>query len=404
MIIKHISGRCLNFDERGYNKNRALHKFGCIVVCDQVYLCNVYGALHKAMKVNALNNNKPLTLEDVAKEIGVSRSTVSAAFTGKGSISAARKNAVRSAAIKLGYRPNPHAQRLANGDIDNTIALVTSSLDLDVRSQKLQLIQRILLEKGYNASIHALGTGLTSELINADNVIGNLRRLQPLAIICNQWELNQSTRNELQHFCEEGGKLVYYDVPMELECDQVIFDREHNSYIAMKHLLELGHREVGFFLPPDDAARLHGTRKAVDEFDITMRSTWIDAPRQGRYEEAGGHLAEYFITQNPRPTAMSIVNDNVAIGFVAGLQRHGLRIPQDVSVVSHNDTTAAKWGANVSLTSVSQPIETIAQKTAKLLIDRLTDTYNGPPRTVIVQGSLSIRDSTALFDARNKGR
>ena len=354
------------------------------------------------MKSLSPDRQKPLTLMDVARKLGVSRSTVSAAFTGNGNITAARREAVRSAAIKLGYRPNPHAQRLANGDLDNTIALVTSYLDLDVRSQKLQLIQRILLEKGYNASIHALGSGLISKAADSANVISNLRRLQPLGIVCNQWELNEATRNELQHFCDEGGKLVYYDVAMDLECDQVIFDREHNSYIAMKHLLELGHREVGFFLPPDDAARFLGVRKAMDEYGAPMRSAWINAPRQGRYEETGGHLAKYFMAQNPRPTAIVIVNDNVAIGFVAGLQRQGLRIPQDVSVVSHNDTTAAMWGGNIQLTSVSQPIEAIAEQTAKLLIDRLTGKYDGPPKAVHIRGELSVRESTAKFKKRKQ--
>lgn len=346
------------------------------------------------MKTPPLNNEKPLTLVDVAQKLGVSRSTVSAAFTGNGNITVARREAVRSAAIAMGYRPNPHAQRLANGDTNNTIALVTSYLDLDVRSQKLEMIQRILLKNGYNASIHALGSGLISRAANPVNVMGNLRRLQPLAIVCNQWQLNQTARDELHRFSEEGGKLVYYDVPMNLECDQVIFDREHSSYIAIRHLLELGHREVGFILSLDDLTRIKGIKKAMQEFGVIFQSSWVNAPRQGKYEEMGGHLAEYFMEQNPRPTAMSIVNDNVAVGFVAGLQRHGLRVPQDVSVVSHNDTTAAKWGATVQLTSVSQPIEAIAKQTAKLLTDRLTGKYNGEPRTVTIRGELSIRDST----------
>jgi LacI family transcriptional regulator len=352
------------------------------------------------MPSTVLDNKKPLTLEDVARELGVSRSTVSAAFTGNGNITAARREAVRSAAVKLGYRPNPHARRLAVGDQDNSIALVTSYLDQDVGSQKLQILQRILIEKGYNASVHVLGEIIMSESTAQAVVIENLRRLRPLAIVWNQWTLNIAARDELNHFCEEGGKMVHYDVPLDLKCDQVIFDREHDGYIAMRHLLELGHREVGFVIPSDDQWRIRGIRRALQEFNVPLRPVWLDVPRKGKYEETGGHLAVFFLAQKPRPTAISIVNDNVSIGFVAALQRRGLRVPEDVSVVSHNDTRVAKWGANVQLTSVSQPIDRIAEQAGELLLDRLEGKYDGPPRIVTVRGKLSVRESTAPFTKR----
>lgn len=347
------------------------------------------------MKSSACDKNKSLTLVDVAQLLGVSKSTVSAAFTGKGTIAAKRREEVRRAALELGYRPNPNAQRLVNRERDNTIVLVTSYLDLDVRTQKLHLLQRSLSEQGYNTSIHALGDGLSSDSADPTSTLENLRRLRPRAIVCNQWALNGASRDELKLFCEEGGIMVYYDVPLDLDCDQVIFDREENTYQAMRHLLELGHREIGFFIPPGDRWRIHGVRRALAEFGAPMRQEWINAPREGRYEDAGGRLAEYFCSRARRPTAMCIVNDNVTIGFVAQLQRRGLRIPDDVSVVSHHDTTAALWGASVQLSSVSQPIETIVNEVATLLIDRLEGRYHGPSRTVTINGELKARESTA---------
>jgi DNA-binding LacI/PurR family transcriptional regulator len=341
------------------------------------------------------DRDKNLTIVDVAQILGVSKSTVSAAFTGNGTIAAGRREEVRRAAIELGYRPNPNAQKLVQQHQDNSIALLTSYLDLDVRTQKLHLIQRNLSERGYTASIHALGTLLTSASAETEVVIQNLRRLRPLAIVCNQWELNQTSRDELLRFCEEGGSLVYYDVPLDLDCDQVIFDREENTYTAMRHLLELGHREIGFFMPPGDKWRIEGVRRALQEFGALLRDEWLKAPREGRYEDAGGHLAEYFCAQKIRPTAMCIINDNVSIGFVAQLQRRGLRVPEDVSVISHHDTAAALWGSNVQLSSVTQPIEIIAEKVVELLLERLENKYQGAPRTVTVRGELVARESTA---------
>lgn len=332
---------------------------------------------------------------DVAQMLGVSKSTVSAAFTGNGTIAPERREAVRKAAIELGYRPNPNARKLVQQLEDNTIALVTSYLDLDVRTQKLHLLQRILSDRGYNASIHALGNVISTPDAEPDAVIRNLRRLRPLGIVCNQWELNETAREELKRFCEEGGSLVYYDVPLDLDCDQIIFDREENTYAAMRHLLELGHREIGFLLPPDDQWRIKGVRRAFAEFGVPVRQEWLNAPRQGRYEDAGGHLADYFCSLPNRPTAMGVIHDNVAVGFIARLQRRGLRVPQDVSVVSHHDTQAALWGSNVQLTSATQPVETIAEKVADMLIERIEGKCSGSARKVVVRGELIVRESTA---------
>lgn len=347
------------------------------------------------MQKNLSNNKKPLTLEDVARELGVSRSTVSAAFTGNGNITVARRETVRKAAIELGYRPNPYARRLAIGDHNDSIALVTSYLDMDVGSQKLQALQRILIEKGYNASIHVLGEVILSESAAPAATVEHLRRLQPRAIVWNQWTLNTATRNELNRYCEEGGIMVHYDVPLDLNCDQVVFDREYDGYVATRHLLELGHREIGFVIPPDDQWRIKGIRRALDEFGAPLRPVWLSVPRQGKYEETGGHLADFALSQNPRPTAMCIVNDNVCLGFVAALQRRGMRVPEDMSVVSHNDTRVAKWGCNVQLTAVSQPLEEIAAETARLLLERIEENYTDPPRIVNLRGALTVRESTA---------
>lgn len=349
----------------------------------------------KVMNTSASEKKKSLTIVDVAQLLGVSKSTVSAAFTGNGTIAPERREAVRKAAIELGYRPNANAQRLVHQLQDNTVALVTSYLDLDVRTQKLQLLQRMLSDRGYNASIHALGNVLSAPDAEPEVVIRNLRRLRPLGIVCNQWELNDVAREELKRFCEEGGHLVYYDVPLDLDCDQVIFDREENTYVAMRHLLEMGHREIGFSLPPDDEWRIKGVRRAFAEFGVPVREEWLNAPRLGRYEDAGGYLADYFCSLPNRPTAMGVIHDNVAIGFIARLQRRGLRVPEDVSVISHHDTPAALWGSNVQLTSATQPIETIAEKVADMLLERIEGKCSGTPRKVLVQGKLVVRESTA---------
>jgi LacI family transcriptional regulator len=95
-----------------------------------------------------------------------------------------------------------------------------------------------------------------------------------------------------------------------------------------------------------------------------------------------------------RPTAMIINADESACAFLNMVQRAGIQVPQELSVVSIDDTPMALY-ASVALTSASQPCLQHAEKAAELLLERINGTYSGPPRTIWVEGDFKPRDSTA---------
>lgn len=341
---------------------------------------------------------KPLTIIDVARILGVSKSTVSAAFTGNGNISRERQESVRQAALALGYRPNPHAQRLIKGQSNDTIALFARVLDTGVASYKLRMLQSLLFEHNYMAPIYGFSSSLHTDPATQRAMLQSLREIRPRAIACNVTDLAPLAVKELLRFQEEGGVVVTYDYPLELDCDQVHFDREHNTYTAMRHLLELGHRNIGFAVgssQPSSQPRMKGLLRALEEFDVPLQKQWLRYSPQDQGELSGPSLAEFYLSLKQRPTAMCIVNDYITSGFVFTVQRNGVRVPQDLSVVSHDDLPIARIGAPLPLTTMSQPMEGIAQNVAQLLIDRLKGSYNGKPRTVVVRGELKIRETTA---------
>lgn len=351
---------------------------------------------------------RTVTMEDVARALGVAKVTVSHALSGKGRVSPETKAAVVKMAGEMGYRPNPHARNLNRGRSHGTVGLFSHSLDLGVTTRKLQLVQQLLAEHGYRAPVHICG----GELIEGGETIqrealSDLRSQRPAGIICNTLSLHPSALQELRHYQEEGGAVVCYDWPVDLPCDQVVFDREHNCYLSTRHLLQLGHRRIMFHggWARTDPPRLAGYRRALAEYglkpepELIFHGVAAGVPHQfqgGFIEEMGSAFVDQFLAMKPRPTAACILNDSAAGAFLTGLLRRGIRVPEEVSVVGHDNLPSANYLSLVPLTTVSQPLEAIADHAVRLLRERIEGDYTGPARTVSLTGELIVRASAGI--------
>lgn len=349
-------------------------------------------------------DRKAITITDVAAAAGVTTATVSFAFSGKRFVAPETRNLVLNAARELGYTPNPHAVRLANGRIDDLIALFTLTLDQGVGTEKLLIIQRALHEAGWRAPIHGYDYHAANAPREQAALVRDLRIQRPRAIVCATAGVHPDALEELRRFGSEGGIIacVSYGTPTMTEGDEVIFDDEDNTYQSARHLLELGHRRLGFYkVGPERhyGPRYHGFRHALEEFGAPYREEWHfwggDIAKQ---EESGVRMARQWASLPPgnRPTSLCIVNDQTAQGFVVEVFRQGMSVPQDVSVVGHDDQPPATFG-RVRLTTVTHPVRELAESVLALLLERLDGKYDGPPRQVVHRGKLVVRDSTAPF-------
>jgi DNA-binding LacI/PurR family transcriptional regulator len=357
------------------------------------------------------SDNQQITLQHIADQLHLSLCTVSQAISGKGRVSAKTRERVRQVAQELGFEPNAMAQRLAHGGEDKSVALFALYLDLGVATRKLQLLQRALYERGYTAPIHAFGTDVGSKDVIQAELLRNLRRLRPRAIILYTMKLNDEAVDEARQYIQKGGHIITYDVPVDLDCDKVLFDRAQNTYAATRHLLDLGHKRIGFFVGSWPVAgnnpRLAGLKTVLAEFNVPLSREWLDFADDADnfdyrpHEDLGIQLAEYFLSLKKRPSAMCIVNDMTAASFVNTVRAHGLRVPEDVSVIGHDDLPFIE---TFGLTTVSHPVRTIANDVIELLMDRLEGGYDGPPRTRTVYGELRVRHSTAPHRSLRAGK
>ncbi len=345
-----------------------------------------------------------VTIRDVARVAGVSKTAVSAALTGNGRIAPATKAAILQVAAELGFEPNSHARRLQGKGLSQSIGLFTLDLDLSVGTGKIKRIRKLLTQQGFEVAIHACSYPDGSNLGETVREMRLLCQQRPRAIICNTTDLPVEVFEALDSYRAQGGVLLCYDRPMSIACDQVVFDREDNTAQVANHLLQLGHRDIAYFDVSHLKAgnlRVRGFTRSLAQYGLKPRPEWIyGSTSYGEFEEDGVAMAHYFLSLSPRPTAVCIVNDYAAIAFVSLVQRAGLRVPEDVSVAGHDDRLMARY-CNVPLTSVSHPVEQIAGAVVDSLLQRLSGDVDAPFQLQTLRGELAVRQSTAAFLASN---
>jgi DNA-binding LacI/PurR family transcriptional regulator len=347
----------------------------------------------------AERSEKRATIQDIARLTGVSVATVSGAFSGKRRMSAQTRETVLKAARELGFEPNPHAQRLRNGGCANTIG-VLSDLDLGVAALTAIEIHYRLDERGFTVDDHILPLYVKQVESRQTEVLRAMCRQNPQAILFSNAGLEPSALDVLAQYVEGGGVLVCWAAErliaqeQQLAADQVLLDSERESYLQARHLIELGHRKLGFFAHFHDGChgtRFDGFRRALAEEKLEFNPGW--AWGNWGYEDAGIRHAERFLALKERPTGVCIVNDNAAAAFVHGVMRAGLQVPRDISVIGCDDTAAAR-SALVPLTTMRRPIQELSRAVVELLCGRLEGTIQGPPVLQEIHSELIMRNST----------
>ena len=345
---------------------------------------------------------KPTTLKDVAGALGMHKSTVSLALSGKGTISAETRKRISQVAKELGYEPNVLAQRLARGTETATVQILSGVLDVGLATEKILLIQQELSAHGFEVPLYTWHSHSTSKE-NSERQAAQVRSLcrqRPRAIVCAVQRLPSAILQELDGYQARGGIVISYDIEVPYEWDQIVFDREENAYRAAMYLLEAGHRKLGLGmshlrepLSPTDpqAHRLRGFQRALAEYDIPFRPEWLF--HTSTYERGGAELAKQFLALSDRPTALAVVNDYMAMALMTELSRAGVRLPEELSLIGHDNQPIAAY-CPVPLTTLTQPTDRIAEAVVAQLLERLRG-GDATPKRLVIESPLIERESVA---------
>ena len=323
------------------------------------------------------------SLKDIAEAADVSIRTVSRVLKSEGYVRDATRERVTRTAATLGYSANLAARSLRTGR-SFEIAAVLGSMD-ELHMEKLLGFEQVMREAGYSVTI-LFGTApeLRGEL---DAVLG--RRAAGAAIFP---EVSLPTTETAHRCAAMNTPCVFFDVDDQARLDVVRINRQQGVREAVKYLAGCGRRRIAF-VGPAVRGRLEGYRRAMRELE---RSEIVFPGREGADVEyrSGLAAAKAVLDLQPRPDAVQVYSDVMAMGVMAGLHESGVRIPDEIAVVGFDNRHMAAY-AWPRLTTVAQPNRELGIRAARQLLSRLDDpaSTRNLPWQCVLPTKLVLRDS-----------
>lgn len=323
------------------------------------------------------------TMQDVAERAGVSRSLVSLVMRNSPKVSDHARHAVRRAADELGYRPDIAARQLASRRT-NTLGLVLNDLHNPFFSEVTDEIHQVAARTGHSLLINSGMLEADAERAALDTLIG----LRVDAILLIGTVLDVPTLVDAARRVPLG--VISRPIPSDA-LDTVNSDDHTGSALVVDHLVALGHRRICHL----DGGRGAGARERRRGFIDAMRRHGLepDVITAGFTERDGTAATETMLARDELPTAVYAANDLSAMGVLGVLLEAGVRVPDDISVVGHDDTALAAF-RYVRLTTVDQHRVELGRIATESVIRRIDDPQ-APVTHEVVTPTLVVRTSTA---------
>lgn len=332
-------------------------------------------------------------MHEAAKLIGVSPMTVSRVLSGNPKVKAETRERVLAATERLGYAPNPAARSLAAATSVRLGVLYSNPSAAYLNEFLVGLLEgssragcQVVLEK-----CGPRGERAAVEKMLRDGVHGVLLP-PPLSDLRRAHEMLRGA--DIPFVCVAGS-------PNEGEGLSVCIDNVEAAKAMTRYLLSLGHREIAFIR---GATNQLASAQRYEGFLAAMRKAGIEPPpgnvRQGAFTYRSGlDAASQLLSSQRRPTAIFASNDDMAAAAIATAHRLHLEVPRELTVVGFDDTllATAVWP---SLTTVRQPIASMAAKAVELLLEEIRLRQIGrtlEPQQHVLKFSLVKRDSSAAI-------
>ncbi len=335
----------------------------------------------------------PVTLKDIARELGISPSTVSRALKDHPDISPQTKNQVRELVEKMKYKPNAVALSLRSRKT-NIIGVIVPEMVHHFFSSVISGIEEEAIKAGYNVMIFQSNESYEREVLNVQALLAS--RVDGVLVSLSKTTKKFSHFNELM---DNEIPLVLFDrVCDELETDKVIVDDFNGAFVAVEYLIKTGCRRIAHFAAPQNLKigylRQRGYISALEKNGITVDDTLI--VKCDTHNAALETTPIIMALTNP-PDAIFAVNDLTATGVLKVLKRLNKRVPEDISVVGFTDGLVSTV-TDPPMTTVSQHGFEMGQIAAKILLRRIeTGIENFKPITEVIKTDLVIRESTKSY-------
>jgi LacI family transcriptional regulator len=339
-------------------------------------------------------NFNVLTIKDIARELGLSISTVSKALSDSYEISEKTKKLVNDYAEKHNYSPNPIAKSLKQGH-SKSIGIVVSTIDNSFFSQVISGIESLAYNKGYNIMITQTHESYDLEVRNVKHLM--YRSVDGILI-----SLSSETKDieHLKALQRKGLPIVFFDrVSADLETHKVIVDNFNGAYEGTTHLINSGYKRIAHVTSSPglsiSAERLAGYKKALEDNAISYNEKYTKYCLHG-----GRDLNEIetaindLVTMDDRPDAIFTASDRITTTTLGLLHRLKVKVSEEMALLGFTNTKLADI-LNPSLSSLVQPGFDIGKAAMEMLINLIESKHPVTEfETKILPTQLSVRDSS----------
>lgn len=328
------------------------------------------------------------TIKDVAERVGASTATVSHVLNSTRFVSQELRQRVLEAIQSLNYQPNAIARSLVKKRT-HTIGIIISDILNPFYTAIVRGIEDVTYQSGYNVVLCNTDEDPEKETLYIRILLE--KRVDGLI-------LSSAFQEGVHPYLEQLKTIPLLTVVRKIRglvCDAVMGDNTSGGYKAVEHLLGLGHRRIGIICGPPGlstgAERLEGCKRAMGDHGLAVDRLLV---RFGDFKKESGHaLAKEILKAKPPPTAIFVMNNRMAVGALQALKESGVRIPEDVSLVSFDDM---EWYSflNHPLTTIDQSPYQMGKAAGETLLQRISGKRKRPKR-ILSPSRLIVRESTA---------
>ncbi|WP_080058064.1 LacI family DNA-binding transcriptional regulator [Spirosoma aerolatum] len=331
------------------------------------------------------------TIIDIARELGISKSTVSRALTGHPNVNAKTRQRVLEMASQVDYQRNQLAISLLTNRT-STIGIMVPEFISFFFPKVIIGAQEELARSGYNVVICHSNESYETEVTNAKALLAS--RVDGLIV-----SHTKETRNfdHFRVFQRKGIPVVFFNrVCEDMDVSKVTVDDYNGAFQAVDHLIKTGRRRIAHLAGPDtltnSRSRLNGYRDALTQNGIAIDPELIIS-YDLNLDKANIYVNHLLNLPNP-PDALFTINDPTALEALNVAKRRGIRVPQDLAIVGFSDDPISAL-IEPGLTTIAQPVDELGKQAAQLLIKQLlADDERPASETIVLPTRLIVRGST----------
>jgi len=331
-----------------------------------------------------------ITLKDIAKEVGLSVKTVSRALNDYPDINKETKKRILEVANRLSYRPNIIAKSLRQKKA-YAIGFVVSDIKNEFFGEVALAVEEFFKVYGYSVLLSFSNGEYDQEIKSIESLIKRQIDGIVLATIGTTKDYIKLITSELKI------PLVVIDNKVEgLKTNVVLHDNIKGAYLLTDHLIKHGHKKIACITGPlretSGKKRLEGFNKALEDSKINLRNEFI---KISNWKINGGYQAAIDLLSSEKkekPTAIFIANSIMALGALKAIHNMGLKVPEDVAIVSFDNLSFTE-ATNPPLTTLEKCERKIGEIASKILYENIKKKELKKTEEILVEPKLQIRES-----------